>query len=179
MSKTSRLAPVCATFLLVAACGGGGSEEAAKVAPPSVEFDLHIINPEGARIGHYTSGKVTEPVKIDAIDRVQIVAQTKDTTSGAKSIVVNATIQVACRQPDKTDTQLPETQKTLAQLTRASLAPLAMATTYAPATEMFGLKCEPPAVSGEAKIHLTAAGENFKGVKADSAPIDVIASLHP
>lgn len=178
MLYVHRVVVACVAGLLAAGCGGG-SKEPADATPPEVSFDVHVIHPDGSRAGHYTSGQVTAPIAINAVDRIEVVAQAKDTETGAKSITVNATIQVSCTLPDKTVKQLPEVQKTVAQLVRASKAGMVMATQSGPATELFGLKCDPPAVSGTANIRLIGTGENFVGMKGTVAPVDIIAELKP
>ena len=179
MSALRSIAATCAAGVLMVACGGGEPKGPSDATPPQVSFQVHVIHPDGKPAGEYASTAVTAPIAIDAIDRLELIAQGMDAESGTRRLTVDATIDVACDMPDKTVKATPQVQKTVARMERPTPVPTIMATSTGPATELFGLKCDPPAVSGKATIKLVAEAENNAGVKGSSATIELAASLHP
>lgn len=179
MTELRHVAVACAAGVLMTACGGGGPGGPSDATPPTVSFQVHVIRPDGTPAGEYASTAVTAPIAIDAIDRLELIAEGTDAESGTHRLKVNATIDVACNLPDKSVRATPQVQKTAAQMERPTPVPVIMATSTGPATELFGLKCDPPAVNGTATIKLVAEAENNAGLKTSSAPIELAASLHP
>jgi hypothetical protein len=178
MTALRTITAACAAGLLLTACGGE-AKGPSDTTGPQVSFQVHVIRPDGTPAGEHVAGKATAPIAIDAIDRLELIAQGMDAESGTRSLKVDATIDVACDMPDKSVKATPQVQKTAARMERPTPVPTIMATSSGPATELFGLKCDPPAISGKATIKLVAEAENNAGVKGNSATIELVASMHP